>query len=205
MSRNSWRLASILCLLLGVLCFAPAALAQSTIKQPGARQQYSFEAEPHLLAGLLDPPGFGGGTGFGLGFRGSVELLKNGFIPKLNNSIALGFGVDWLRYDGWNGPRGYCERRISGPAGVPICVEAPATGGDVDYFFLPVVMQWNFWLHRQWSVFGEPGVALYVEDGDLELTPFVLYAGGRFHVTDRVALTLRIGYPTFSFGASFLL
>lgn len=185
---------------------APAAFAQSTIKRPGARPQYSFEAEPHLLAGLMDPPGFGGGTGWGLGFRGSVELIKNGFIPKLNNSVALGFGVDWLRYDGWNGARGYCERRISGPAGVPICVEVPGgANGDIDYFFVPVVMQWNFWLHRQWSVFGEPGIAMYVEDGDVEFTPFVLYAGGRFHFTDRIALTMRLGYPTFSLGVSFLL
>lgn len=190
---------------LALVCAAGNAAAQSTIKRPGAREQYYFEAEPHVLAGLFDPPGFGGGTGWGVGFRGTVELLKNGFIPKLNNSIGIGFGVDWLRYDGWNGPRGYCERRISGPAGVPICVEAPATGGNVDYFFVPVVMQWNFWLHRQWSVFGEPGLAMYVEEGDVEFQPFVLYAGGRFHVTDRITLTARIGYPTFSFGASFLL
>jgi hypothetical protein len=185
--------------------WAPEAQAQSTIKQPGARPQYHFEAEPHLLAGVFDPPGFGAGTGFGLGFRGTVELAKDGFLPKLNDSVGIGFGVDWLRYDGWQGRRGYCEERISGPAGVPICLRASATGADVDYFYLPVVMQWNFWLHRRWSVFGEPGLALYVEDGDLELQPFVLYAGGRFHITDRVALTLRVGYPTLSFGASFLL
>lgn len=205
MNQRAWRWATAGLSCLAITCATSGALAQSTIKQPGARQAYYFEAEPHLLAGLFDPPGFGGGTGWGLGFRGSVEIVKNGFIPKLNNSVGIGFGFDWLRYDGWNGPRGYCERRISGPAGVPICVEAPATGGNVDYFFVPVVMQWNFWLHRQWSVFGEPGLALYVEEGDVELTPFVLYAGGRFHFTDRIALTLRLGYPTFSLGVSFLL
>lgn len=206
MVGKSWRHAAAGALLLTLLSVAPSALAQSTIKQPGARQQYSFEAEPHLLAGLFDPPGFGGGTGWGVGFRGSVELMRNGFISKLNNSIALGFGVDWLRYDGWNGPRGYCQERITGPAGVPICVRAPGAGGDeIDYFYLPVVMQWNFWLHRQWSVFGEPGVAMYVEEGDVEFTPFVLYAGGRFHFSDRVTLTMRLGYPTFSLGVSFLL
>jgi hypothetical protein len=70
---------------------------------------------------------------------------------------------------------------------------------------LPAVMQWNFWLHRKWSVFGEPGVAMYFEDGDLEFTPFVLYAGGRYHFTDTIALTMRVGYPTFSLGVSFLL
>lgn len=192
-----------------LVCFAACllsgtALAQSTIKQPGARQQYVFEAEPHLDAGLLDPPGFGGGTGLGGGFRGTIELLKNGFIPKLNNSIGIGFGVDYLRYDGWQGPRGACEQFRPGPAGVPICVRA-TTINHVNYFFMPVVLQWNFWLHRSWSVFGEPGMAMYVQDGQLEFTPFVLYVGGRFHITDRVALTARLGYPSFSLGVSFLL
>lgn len=46
---------------------------------------------------------------------------------------------------------------------------------------------------------------MYVEDGNLELEPFVLYAGGRYHFTDDIALTMRIGYPTFSLGVSFLL
>ncbi len=205
MTRGFWRLASACALLLALVCSSQPAFAQSTIKRPGARAAYSFEAEPHLLAGLFDPPGFGGGNGWGLGFRGSVELLEIGFIPKLNNSIALGFGVDWLRYDGWSGPRGYCQESFTGPAGVPICTRVPGAGGDIDYFFVPVVMQWNFWLHRQWSVFGEPGVAMYVEEGDVDFTPFVLYAGGRFHFTDRITLTMRLGYPTFSLGVSFLL
>lgn len=193
-------LASLLC-----LSFALPARAQSTIKRPGDRPAYAFELEPHLALGLLDPPGYGGGTGFGFGVRGSVEVLKNGFIPKLNNSIAIGFGLDYVRYDGWQGPRGYCEERVSGPAGVPICRRiSGGADGDVDYFYAPVVMQWNFWLHRRWSVFGEPGVALYVQDGDFKFNPFVFYAGGRFHLTDRVTLTARLGYPTFSFGVSFL-
>ena len=53
--------------------------------------------------------------------------------------------------------------------------------------------------------FGEPGLAFYLQDGQLQFTPFVLYAGGRYHITDRITLTMRIGYPTFSLGASFLL
>jgi hypothetical protein len=78
-------------------------------------------------------------------------------------------------------------------------------GGHVNYFYLPVVMQWNFWLHKSWSVFGEPGVALYLQDGDLEFTPLVLFVGGRYHLNDRITLTMRLGYPAFSFGVSFLL
>ena len=185
--------------------FCRASLAQSIIERPGERPHYYFEAEPHLDAGLLDAPGFGGGTGLGLGFRGTVELLKVGFIPKLNDSIGIGFGVDYLRYDGWQGPRGGCQQFVTGPSGVPICVRASSSIDHVNYFYLPVVLQWNFWLHRRWSVFGEPGLSLYFQDGQLELAPFVLYAGGRYHLGDRVTLTLRVGYPSFSFGVSFLL
>ncbi len=35
-------------------------------------------------------------------------------------------------------------------------------GGDIFFrhgtFFIPVVMQWNFWLSTHWSVFAEPGI-----------------------------------------------
>jgi hypothetical protein len=201
---ESW-LVALLPLAIGLSATLPVR-AQSTIKQPGQRPHYYFEAEPHLLVGLFDPPGFGDDTGLGVGFRGSLDIVKDGFIPKLNDSIGIGFGLDYLRYDGWQGPRGRCEEFVSGPSGTPVCVRVSGGfDGDVDYFYVPVVMQWNFWLHRRWSVFGEPGAALYVEDGDVDFQPFVLYAGGRFHITDYIALTLRLGYPTFSFGVSFLL
>jgi hypothetical protein len=65
-------------------------------------------------------------------------------------------------------------------------------------------MQWNFWLSRRWSVFGEPGLMVRNRDGDFGVSPFVLYAGGRLRFSDNIALTARIGYPTFSLGASFL-
>jgi hypothetical protein len=203
-NRKLLRTLLALALLLGSWSICGSAHAQSTIKQPGARTDYVFEAEPHLNVGLFDPPGFGGGTGWGLGFRGTVQLLKNGFIPKINNSVGIGFGIDYVRYDGWQGPRGACRQFVPGPAGVPICVRTSDID-HVNYFYVPVVMQWNFWLHRKWSVFGEPGLAFYVQDGQLQFTPFVLYAGGRYHITDRITLTMRIGYPTFSLGASFLL
>jgi hypothetical protein len=187
------------------LSLAPVARGQSTIRSPGQRPHYYFEAEPHVLAGLFDPPGFGDGTGVGAGFRGTLDLFKDGFIPRLNDSVGIGFGVDYLRYDGWYGPRGLCEEFVSGPSGTRICVRASGSIDHVDYFYVPVVMQWNFWLHRRWSVFGEPGAALYVQEGDVDFQPFVLYLGGRFHITEHISLTMRIGYPTFSLGASFLL
>ena len=73
--------------------------------------------------------------------------------------------------------------------------------------FLPVAMQWNFWLSRHWSVFGEPGLGLALKSFEAKDHPFhpILMAGGRYHFSDNVALTVRIGYPAISVGVSFLL
>lgn len=65
-------------------------------------------------------------------------------------------------------------------------------------FFIPVAMQWNFWLSTHWSVFGEPGLGISMD----HVHP-VLMAGGRFHFNDKIALTMRVGYPSISVGASF--
>src|SRR4051812_49362509 len=64
------------------------------IKNPGDHPRYAFEAEPHLVLGFIDPPGYANGTGFGVGFRGSIPLVRNGFVPSINNSVAIGFGID---------------------------------------------------------------------------------------------------------------
>lgn len=188
-----------------VTAFAAPAEAQSTIRQPGNRVRYHFEAEPHFLLGPVNPPGVGSDSGYGFGFRGTLNILPSGFIQPINDAVGIGFGLDWVNYDNDSGARGECERFVPGPGGTRVCVEVSGSGPDSDYFFLPVVMQWNFFLHRNWSVFGEPGAALYLENGDVGFAPIVLYAGGRWHFTERVTLTLRLGYPTFSLGASFLL
>ena len=37
-------------------------------------------------------------------------------------------------------------------------------GDTASYLVFPVVMQWNFWLSQNWSVFGEPGLVIYMLD-----------------------------------------
>jgi hypothetical protein len=69
-------------------------------------------------------------------------------------------------------------------------------------------------------VFGEPGFAIYhgffstcqnfngtacahpTGFAETGIVP-ALFLGGRYHFTDRVSLTMRIGYPTLSVGVSF--
>ena len=83
-------------------------------------------------------------------------------------------------------------------------------GGDIFFgrttVFVPVVMQWNFWLTTHWSVFGEPGLGFAFNQfkGRDTFHP-VIDLGGRYHFNDKISLTMRIGYPSISVGASFFL
>jgi len=148
-----------------------ASADQSIIKTPGDHPAYRFEAEPHGLIGF-GGPFRGGRTEVGAGFRGTVVILDNGFVPSINNSVGITFGADVFFGRGT--------------------------------VVIPIAMQWNFWLSTHWSVFGEPGLVLAAnrENGRDLLHPSV-FVGGRYHFTDKIALTLRIGYPSFSVGASF--
>jgi hypothetical protein len=151
----------------------PARAGESLIRTPGDHPSYRFEAEPHGLLGYGGPAARGAGA-FGVGFRGTVIIVENGFIKTINNSVGIGFGGDFLV-----------------PQGT---------------FFIPIVMQWNFWLTSRWSVFGEPGLGFAANPpANRDVLHVAAYAGGRFHFNDRVALTLRLGYPTLSVGVSFFL
>jgi len=200
MSNRGFMPYLLLALTLLSLSVSGRAHAQSSIRVPGQRPAYAFELEPHLLLTPFSAPDEPSGDGYGLGVRGTIEIARDGFIPKLNDSVGIGFGLDWIHYDGLSG-RGYCRHFEYTAQGVPVCVETSAHSSN--YIYIPVVMQWNFWLHRQWSVFGEPGLALSHRTGDFGVVP-VFMAGGRFHFNDSVALTMRLGYPSFSLGVSFL-
>jgi hypothetical protein len=79
--------------------FAAAALSpavaradeSSIIRLPGDHTPYIFEAEPHILLGYAGP--FDEGANPGVGFRGAVHIV-DGFIPTINDSVAIGFGFD---------------------------------------------------------------------------------------------------------------
>ncbi len=179
------------------------ARAQSTIDKPGAHVRYLFELEPHFSVGTFDPPGSGTGTGFGGGVHGTFEILRRGFIPTLNDSVGIGFAADWLRYD--SSGYGRCTNFESGPSGTRICTEVEGGPGGVTYLMIPVVMQWNFWLTRSWSVFVEPGAYLYFDGGDPGFAPLTLSLGGRFLFADSVAVTARVGHPELTIGLSIFL
>jgi hypothetical protein len=152
---------------------APASADESIIKNPGDHPPYIFEAEPHALLGF-GGPFVGGESNFGLGFRGTIQILDNGFVKSINDSIGITFGADVFFGHGT--------------------------------LLLPVAMQWNFWLTTHWSVFGEPGIVLVPNHDVTRDFAFPgIWVGGRYHFNDKISLTMRIGYPAFSIGASFFL
>lgn len=177
-------------LIVGAVAATPRlCYAETIINQPGNHPAYSVELEPHLSLGWAnvgrnDPwpndVSFNNRAGFGPGLRLSIPLVNNGFVKTINNTVALGFGVDWAHYG----------------------------GVDANVLWFPVVMQWNFFITDVITVFGEPGGAFrYVSfhgSGELH-ADITLQAGAKFMVTRTVGLTLRAGYPYFSAGLTLLL
>lgn len=184
------------------------ARGDDTIKHPGDHPQYAVEIEPHGAWGWTNYD-HGPGDGFGLGARFSIPLTDDGFVKTINNSVAITFGLDWLHYSGASCYYYYAPQ-YRGP-----CYYV----GDANYLFFPVAMQWNFFVARSWSVLFEPGLVIYhgffdycggapagypCSNPSSTGVDFALYLGGRYHFNEHVALTMRIGYPTFSLGVSFM-
>lgn len=201
MASRSWL---VLAAAAATCTIASPARAESVIKNPGDHPDYHVELEPH---GIFGWEHLYAGTGFGLGGRVSIPIVDNGFVKTINNSVAISFGMDWLRYSGCY--YSVARNRVTYDYGC-----------GASYFLFPVTMQWNFWLTTHWSVFGEPGFYIYhgVYDNycDPALGPacsyptatgidFAFFAGARYHFTEKVALTMRIGWPYLSVGVSFLL
>jgi hypothetical protein len=194
---------------LALLFAAGAAKARDglIINEARAPIDYAAELEPHLVFGSA-PPGRGAGSGVGIGARASLVVVPDGFIRGVNDSVAIGLGLDFGHYAAryaLDGYRDQCLHFEPGPAGTSVCTDVTSNGGNYNYVFIPVVMQWNFWLTERFSAFGEPGLSLYhLRNYGFGASP-ALYVGGRFRLDDRITLTARIGYPTFAFGVSFFL
>lgn len=210
-SRAALKIAPVLAALLP-LAFSTVASAQSIVKQPGNHAQYTVEIEPHLAFQWADR--FGSDDGVGPGARVNIPFMHNGPISTINNNMGITFGLDLTFGDGG---RGWCYGRYDRNLWLN------GEGCSVTELWLPVAMQWNFYLTKVISVFGEPGFALahrrwsynwycngnagaYCEQryttNDLE---FIMAAGGRFMFTDNIGATVRIGFPMVTAGINFLL
>ncbi len=181
-------------LLLGFLTVSRPARADETLRSPGAHPDYAVEIEPHLVLG--DDSVFAT-AGYGVGARFGIPIVRNGFVPSINNSVAINFGVDFIHYGA--------------------CYYAQV-GCGANYLLFPVTLQWNFFVARQWSVYGEGGLFLYKGFFDDNICAGLgaicsdpaafgvlptFAVGGRYHFSEHVALNLRVGYPTVTLGVSF--
>lgn len=190
------------------LCAAPSA-ASSTIKNDAGAPGFLVELEPHAVLTPFSPPNGGAGGGLGAGMLVGINLAPRGFIPSINDSVSLGIGLDWVQYLTNTTSSGECAEWI-GTGDEAICIRVKGGAGAGSYFFAPAVMQWNFYLTKQWSVFGEPGLALYLWSANSDpgvhanLTP-VFNVGGRWHFSKKAHLVLRAGYPYTTVGFSFYL
>lgn len=201
------------CVVLGILAVPALASAQSEIKQPGNHANYSAELEPHLVVQWNDYAPCGTDA-FGPGFRATIPFLQNGPIPKINNNMGIGFGLDWAHSGISNNCAAYYYNNVY-----------YGNGFTADIFTIPVVVQWNFFLTRSISVFGEGGLTIthtrydqgYYNNGCNAVNGFcrttfsdtgvdpTFAAGGRFMVSDSIGFLLRLGFPYVSAGVSILL
>lgn len=200
----------VACVALLMLAAPAAARADDTITRPGDHPRYLVEIEPQGLWGFTHYD-YAPGDGFGAGGRFSIPVLPTGLIPGINDSLAIGVGADWLHYSG---------SPCTSYQAAPHLYTGPCYYvGDTSSLQFPVVAQWNLFVASKWSVFAEPGMIVWhsfadpcanAPAGSACVTPtttgvdFAFWVGGRYHVSDRVALVMRVGYPTFSFGVSFM-
>jgi hypothetical protein len=185
-----------------------ASSAEAQIREPGAHPDYTVELEPHLIWQYGATEDWESDA-WGLGLRASIPLMRNGPVPRINNNLAIGFGLDWT-HSGDNCHNGYVV--VAGVRGY---------AGDCagNHVLIPIVAQWNFFFTPVVGAFAEMGFGIhhwsekfnclqgvpcsYTDSGT---EPIPLFAvGPRFLLSDFFAITIRVGYPYMTLGASFLL
>jgi hypothetical protein len=195
-------------IVLGILGIIWAGNAEAQIKQPGAHPDYGVELDPHLVIQYAHGPFFDD-EGIGVGLRASIPFVRNGPIPQINNNMGISFGGDIAFFNADLG----CRSQGNGLLG------DECDGTDI---WLPVLFQWNFFFTKVVGAFFEIGPAVsywhrsWLDDcgggnvcersaSDLDLFNFAGFIGGRFLFSERVGMTVRLGTPYVSVGATFLL
>jgi hypothetical protein len=170
------------------------AMAEGEVTAPPRDELplYPIEIEAHFALGAENVYG---ATGLGAGLRLSIPLIS-GHLGRIPDNLAISFGGDFLHYDN--------------------CYYGNDCGAN--YLMLPVAAQWNIFVVRRVSLFGEAGAFVYKGffdgcgpgDGpgcsppsDFGVLP-TLAIGARIHMGDNVSFIARLGYPTSTLGVSFL-
>ncbi len=153
-----------------------ASAQEGSITQPRSHTLYSIDIEPHLAFGFerYHYYDYGYGAGVGPGARFTFMFSHDALVPEINNSVGVGVGLDLLFHD------------------------------SRSTIQIPVVMQWNFYFHKRFSAFFEPGLGFgyTFTDNAARLFP-VVAIGAQVHISSKQALVIRLGYPSASLGLSF--
>jgi hypothetical protein len=153
---------------------------------------------PHRIEGVRPEVHFSLGPGVGFGARFDIPIVPDGFLNgRIQDELALSPGFEFYFFD--------FDRRND------------FDDDDFDFAFaLPIVAQWNVFVHDKWSVFPEVGFTIiftdrdwvyHAEDFDDDLDVYadaVIGGGARYHFSDRGSLVFRLIYPFgFQFGVTF--
>jgi hypothetical protein len=140
--------------------------------------------------------------------QGSAQAQQDIKIHDLRGELHLGLG--WRSQVGFGGrvdipivPEGLVEGvedELALSPGAELYFDDDRDDDDDVALAAVVAAQWNFYLHPQWSVFPELGLALIAgdrgrrDDDDVRLR-LLLAVGGRYHFSSRNSLVLRICSP----------
>ena len=158
---------------------AAAAAMWLSASQVFASELISDEPNHHLNQTETEIHAVLGFGDLGAGFRVGIPIVKQGFISTINNNVAIDFGADILNW--------------------------PAPDFGVTGVVVPAMLQWNFYLTRDWSVFGEAGVAFqdwFSQRASGDNQTFFIWPGmslgARYYLNPGKYpdLILRIGYPS---------
>ena len=117
---------------------SPLSHIQTQVKQPGAHPIYAVELEPHLLV-QHSHDWHGDDEGIGIGIRASIPIIDNGPIRTINNSLAIGFGLESNAMAGAGADSGNTLRRTKfGIGGIETTVGAGFRCGAILAFVIGV-------------------------------------------------------------------
>lgn len=198
MSHRFCRACLVLALALAsvsLIALAAPSAASADIQSPGDHPSYGLELAGHLVVQWHDE---GFDEAIGPGFRAYFPVIPSGPVTSINNSLAVGTGLDLTFSDAQCGPQNCDNWQI----------------------WLPLTVQWNFYFSREFSVFPELGLAFQYlqfednisavcegrrcDDDDIDIEP-VFWIGARYQFAKTVGVTLRLGTPSLLLGLSFFM
>jgi hypothetical protein len=175
--------------LLSVVLASSASFAQDAA-EPGTgggsgmrRSGYLLDRSPQerpMLLGIhavLPYSGFAfGGFGIGVGGTFYIPLVKDGFIPPVNDEFGIDFGADLLFYPGY--------------------------AGAVFSMYVPVSVLWTFHFTDTFAAYAKVGIALRIWPGFVApvFPDLVSVVGLNWMFSKSIGLRAELGYPGIKVG-----